>query len=206
MIFVYIFSIITGFSGLTVSLILLLNLKVNRIINHYFIAFLSVISIKQILVGIGFIQMKENTMIYLFEYSNFSVLGLPLIYLYLKKLFKNKNSFKAKELVEIIIIPCCFFLIIFKIIESSIHKKSNIHFELILNILPLVFSIYYAYLCFKKISKEIWSKNDTLITKKQNKIITDWTIVLFIAILIPPLKFFIIRCKVNQHILMNYIP
>lgn len=191
MILSYIFFFISGFLGLLISVLTFKNLKSNKIMNIYFIVFLCILSLRQLIVGILFILIREKTLTALNELMHLSVLGLPIIYLYIKKMSNRISNFEWKEFIEIFIVPSGFFLIVTKLIDIF-YNKLNIDNEFVLNVFPFIFSSFYIYLCFKILSKEIWSKKDTLITKTQNRLIKSWTKLLFISLLIAPLKFLLI--------------
>lgn len=177
----------SGLLGLLISLVILINLKKNKIMNRYFIFFLCIISLGQLFNGVCFLGIKSKTIIYLNDYLHLSVLCLPIIYLYIKQnLNKNSNN-GYKEFIGLFIFPSAVYIVLYEAIELF-SKKLNTHNEILRYIFSFFFSCYFIHLCFKILSKEIWFKKEDLIITKQEKLFKSWVKFLTLILLIVPIN------------------
>jgi AraC-like DNA-binding protein len=165
-----------------------INKKSNKSMNVYFVFTLVSISLKQLLIGILFIVLQKDIKPYLIELPHFSLLGLPIIYLYLKKLSTGVNIFDWKEFFKSVLLVWGIVLIISSLLNIYFDPATT-PYKFVIFIIPLVFSLYYTYLCFKLLSKKIWNRKSNILSKKQNDLINSWTKLLFVCFLAYPIKF-----------------
>ncbi len=188
MILANLFLILSGFLGLIISLMIIINQKTNKSMNAYFVLSLGSISLKQLLIGILFIVLQKDIKPYLVELPHFSLLGLPIIYLYLKKLSAGITIFDWKEFFKSVL--CVWGIVVMLSILINIYfDTSTTPYKFIIFVTPLLFSLYYTYLCFKILSEKIWSRKNNILSKKQNDLMNSWTKLLFVCVLAYPIKF-----------------
>lgn len=173
--------IIAGLIGFIISAILLNNHKSNPVMNIYMVLLIFIISCRFFIFGtINLISNREILTIYT-KYSNLTSIVIPICYLYFKNLAQNNKHFDRNELLHFIF-PLCYFIILIEI-NNYITLRFSIKIFLIL--VFSAFLINYLYLSYTTLKNNIWNKkgeNKTI--KKQNKKIHNWTLFLFIALII----------------------
>lgn len=177
--------IITGLLGLIVSSIILMNFKINRVINIYLVLVFYIISIKFLLDSlIKFNFLDEKNILY-YNFIPFLSLLFPAIYLYYKNIVANSNRFFCLDLLHFIT-PLLFGLV-HNFWPSSLFPNFPIR-----NIIYISFFIYvpaYWVLIFFKLKNEIWKRNTSMsIVDKQNKLLSNWTTFLFIILTLVSLR------------------
>ena len=101
--------IITGLIGLITTFLIFTNYKSNRIMNLYIILFILIISLRFFLSGLTNFIFDSNFRTTYFKYSNFSLVVIPICYLYFKNLSENYRKLNSKELLHFIF-PVALFL------------------------------------------------------------------------------------------------
>ncbi|OYX86371.1 MAG: hypothetical protein B7Y83_01595 [Flavobacteriales bacterium 32-34-25] len=187
MILLKILLFISGILGLIVSIILSKNYKSNKIINIYFILFLLIVSLRQLIIGIHYLYFENYSQDSSFEQSTFLILVLPLIYLYFKNLSMEIESFNGVEFLKIYIFPVLLFATICYQTHFMLQHE-YIRYDLILYLIQVVFSMVYLFLCFEKISKKKWLTKESSTKKFQNSLLRKWTKLLTISILLIAIK------------------
>ena len=209
MILLKILLFIAGILGLIVSIILFKNYKSNKIINIYFILFLLIVSLRQLIIGIHYLYFENYSQESSFEQSTFLILVLPLIYLYFKNLTMEIESFNGLEFLKIYIFPVLLFATICYQTHFMLQHE-YIHYDLILYLIQVVFSMVYLFLCFEKISKKKWLTKESSTKKFQNSLLRKWTKLLTISILLIVIKhLFVFVMKIfnnEEHALLIYHP
>lgn len=187
MILLSILFIIAGVIGITVSGIIFKNYKSNKIMNIYFILFIGIISLKQFTIGISHFFIEKNSTNWFYENASFSVLIFPLIYLYFKNLTITQKTFGKKDFFTHFSFPILFFLLLLNQSYSP-YKIIKPQYEYIESFISFLFLLWYDYLCYKLLVKNIWSTIENKPKKPQNDLIKKWTKFIFIVISIAPLK------------------
>lgn len=112
---------------------------------------------------------------------------MPCTYLYFKELVIEKENEKGYKNLVHLIAP----LLLFTIHVLKIYTDKIFHFEINLFFFTLLFItfLFYVYLGYKLLQRQIWKwKASMTITKKQNKVIRNWTLFLFTGVLIILIK------------------
>jgi AraC-like DNA-binding protein len=173
--------IITGLIGLITIIAVLINFKSNRIMNFYIILLIFIISIRFFLSGF-ILSMTDLSYRYLyFIYSDLSIVVIPICYLYFKNLFTDEKAFNSKELLHFIF-PLSFFLL--RIILNDRNSQMT-QFSIVLYIAFFAYVSLYNILSYRILKNKVWMGKDKVkIVLKQNKLIYNWTLFLFIAFLL----------------------
>jgi len=114
----------------------------------------------------------------------------PLLYLYFSNLVNDHKTIKIKELAHIIV-PPLIFLFFFYIKEHYL-KNDFLIIAKIVFISAIVWNLFYAFASYKLLQDKVWKRNsDILIINQQNKIIKQWTQLLFSLFVLMFLRFLI---------------
>ncbi len=147
--------------------------------NLYIILLILIISFRYLIIGLTYFISDDSFKNTFYKYSNFSAVAIPLFYLYFKNLCYNNKNFDSKELLHFIF-PITFFLFIIKFNDF---EHPSIPLELIFYTIFFVYTLFYTIICYSLLKKKIWTSTAaTKVIKKQNKLIKNWTLFLFIAI------------------------
>ena len=180
--------IITGLIGLITTFLIFTNYKSNRIMNLYIILFILIISLRFFLSGLTNFIFDSNFRTTYFKYSNFSLVVIPICYLYFKNLSENYRKLNSKELLHFIFPVALFLAMIYR--EHFDFDSKQI--EIILYGLFFIFAITYIILCFQMLRTTIWTrKGDIKVIQQQNKLINNWTLFLFIGLILTISRLFI---------------
>lgn len=180
--------IITGLIGLLTTFLIFTHYKSNRIMNLYIILLLLIISLRFLLSGLTNFIFDSTFRATYFKYSNFPLVVIPICYLYFKNLSENNRKLNLKELLHFIF-PVSLFLFIINRNHFYFNSK---RIEVILYGLFFIFAITYVILCFRILRSSIWTrKGDIKVIQRQNKLINNWTLFLFIGLIINIFRLFI---------------
>jgi AraC-like DNA-binding protein len=180
--------IITGLIGLITTFLIFTNYKSNRIMNLYIILFILIISLRFFLSGLTNFIFDSNFRTTYFKYSNFSLVVIPICYLYFKNLSENYRKLKSKDLLHFIF-PVALFLAMINREHFDFDSKQ---IEIILYGFFFIFAITYIILCFQLLRTTIWTrKGDIKVIQQQNKLINNWTLFLFIGLILTVFRLFI---------------
>ena len=180
--------IITGLIGLITTFLIFTNYKSNRIMNLYIILFILIISLRFFLSGLTNFVFDSNFRTTYFKYSNFSLIVIPICYLYFKNLSENNRKLNSKELLHFIF-PVALFLVT---INRDYFDYNSKQIEIIIYGIFFIFAITYVILCFRLLRTTIWTrKGDIKVIQKQNKLINNWTLFLFIGLILTISRLFI---------------
>lgn len=173
--------IIAGLIGFIISTILFINHKSNPVMNIYMVLLIFIISCRFFIFGtINLISSIDILTIYT-KYSNLTSVVIPICYLYFKNLAQNNKQFDRHELLHFIF-PVCYFIIS---IEIYNYITPRLTLKLFLILIFSAFLCNYLYLSYITLKNNIWNKrgeNKTI--KKQNKKVHNWTLFLFIALIL----------------------
>ncbi|MFV7236932.1 MULTISPECIES: helix-turn-helix domain-containing protein [Flavobacterium] len=171
--------IITGIIGLVTTLLIFTSYKSNRVMNLYIILLILIISFRHLIIGLTYFISDDSFKDSFYKYSNFSAVAIPLFYLYLKNLSSNNKYFDSKELLHFIF-PTTFFLFIIKFNDF---QHPSIRLKLIFYTIFFAYTSFYIILCYRLLKKNIWTREvDIKVINKQNELINNWTLFLFIVI------------------------
>jgi len=181
---IYLLSALLGFITL---FIIGFRFKTNRNTNFYLIVFLALSSTRFLIHGVSPILsltdfQKRIDLI-------FVMIAWPLLYLYFSHLVYNHTTLIKKELVHFIIPVLLLILYMSKEYVTdgafAIGWKMGYILEIFLN-------MGYAFASYKLLNDKVWKRNsDVLLINKQNKIIIQWTQLLFSLFAIMLLRFLI---------------
>lgn len=152
--------------------------------NIYMVLLIFIISCRFFIYGIiNFISNPELITIYT-KYSNLTSVVIPICYLYFKNL-RVKKQFNLKELLHFLF-PIIYFLITFKI-YNYLTPTFTIRFSILL--IFLTFLLNYVFLSYTLLKNNVWNKSfENKSIKKQNKKIYNWTLFLFIALILASIR------------------
>lgn len=180
--------IITGLIGLITTFLIFTNYKSNRIMNLYIILFILIISLRFFLSGLTNFVFDSNFRTTYFKYSNFSLIVIPICYLYFKNLSENNRKLNSNELLHFIF-PVALFLVT---INRDYFDYDSKQIEIIIYGIFFIFAVTYIILCFRLLRTTIWTrKGDIKVIQKQNKLINNWTLFLFIGLILTISRLFI---------------
>lgn len=183
--------IITGIIGLITAFLIFTNYKSNRIMNLYIVLLLLIISFRFFLSGLTYFIFDPSFRNTYFKYSNISLVVIPICYLYFKNLSENKKKINSNELLHFIF-PVSFFLFINN--PNYLYFDFD-RFEIVLYALFFIFAITYVMLSYRILKTKIWSrKGEIKVIQRQNKLINNWTLFLFMALVLTISRLFISIC------------
>ena len=183
--------IVTGIIGVTTAFLIFRNYTVNRMMNPYIIILILIISLRFLFSGLTYFIFEPSFKTTFSKYSNASIIVIPICYLYFKNLAENKNKIYPKDLLHFIF-PIALLLIINS--QDQINLGSH-SLEIVLYILFFIFAITYIYLCFDVLKTKIWSRRGEIkVLQKQNKLINNWTLFLFVGLILTLIRLFISVC------------
>jgi AraC-like DNA-binding protein len=191
-----IISLFTGSLGFIIFLLMVFRFKNNQITNMYFIVFIFLSSIRFLCYGL--LDIFPSLLNYHKQINiSFILIVWPLLYLYFKKLIKEHATFKKKDLLHFV---APILMINFIWFKNYINSEVFIMGWKIGAVISIITSAVYAIACYKLLKKNVWNRNsDVLLINQQNKIIKQWTQILF-ALLILMFVRFIFNLAVNNDV------
>lgn len=173
--------LITAFTGLLTVGLIIKNYKMNSLVNVYIIIIIIAFSVCYFLIGLASFTTDETLKSSYLRYSNVAVLVVPLFYLYFKNLFKNDKTVKKTALLHFIF-PISFFVFMINLDFLEINNKVT---YIVLFAIFISYVIYYSFLCYLVIRKNVWQKKGTdKVALKQSTVKTNWILFLFFAMLV----------------------
>jgi len=176
--------ILNGTLGLICVFLIFLSIRKNRTVNLYLALIFFAASTRLIL--IGFIELTHNTeLLNSLSQNDFSLLALPLPYLYFRNLAFKKSVFKARYLLH-------FLLPLLVTIEMNYHLFEKV-FQVDLNFFmtPLIISIilFNIIIDFIILRKSFWRTTTVIEIKTEHEtLLKKWTIVFFSAFMVSAIK------------------
>lgn len=168
--------ITSGILGLTITFIISRQ-KTHRTINMYLIFAFGLISFR-FLFEVFFSHYKF--VLPRLSITPFFALAFPMFYLYFLNLVNDSKKIKNKELVHFI----------FPIVLGCVNLLNNqfdflgIHSTKLLTSIFIFYSIFYTTNIFLLLKNSVWNRNSKIIfINKHNTIIRNWTIFLFLIII-----------------------
>lgn len=181
--------IITGLFGFLTLTITLSSYKVNKMMNFYLTLIFVLISIRFLVNGFfpfGYLGFLKD---YYVNYSKFLILIIPSFYLYFKNLIADQKLFIRTDLIHFIF-PLVFLAVNISIVSTNDFLPASFYFSCY-SILFL-YNITYCFLAYQILNKNVWIKKGELVIKnKHNTLIGNWTLFLFIILLINSIKLFV---------------
>jgi AraC-like DNA-binding protein len=177
------FYIIVGILGIITSFILSINHKSNRIVNFYFLIFLSLFSLKFTLEALFYFI---DSLRPFYFYKSFFIITPPVIYLYFQNLIANTKNFHPKDLKHLLfpILFSCFILInnYFQIFGKFSSYFIYFTFCLVL--------LIYLVMLIVLLKNNIWDlKTNNKIVFNQIKKIKKWINFIFVIYLLLIIRF-----------------
>lgn len=181
---IYLLCAILGFITI---FIIGFRFKTNRNTNLYLIVFFSLSSFRFLIHGLSNVLplmdcQKQIDLI-------FVMFAWPLLYLYFSNLVYNHTVFIKKELLHFIIPSLLFMLSLTRgnVTDNAFAIGWKMGF-----ILEIALNIGYALASYKLLNDRVWKRNsDVLLINQQNKVIKQWTQLLFILFSLMLLRFLI---------------
>ena len=139
-------SFITGIFGTTVSSIILKNYKSNQAINIYFIVFMMLISLIQLGMGLNLLFFQKAIFTNFYFESSISILILPIVYIYFRKLFSKESNVTINSVLLHAIFPLTYFVVV---LFKSYPLDKSFYFYFNDNIVYYFFGVFvllYVYL------------------------------------------------------------
>lgn len=185
-----------GLMGLITAILNLKNHRLNNVMNIYMILIIITISSRFLLLGMIPIILGKSIMHNYLRYSNFSLIVIPLIYLYVKNLSNNNTVFNKKELLHFIF-PLCFFIFTFNL---NYLKIDYLGVKFVCYIVFFIFIVFYLYMTFRFLKENIWIRKDMIkLVNRQKKLNSRWTYFLYLSIL-----FIVIRLLASMYLELVY--
>lgn len=125
---------------------------------------------------------------YYVNYNKFLILVIPSFYLYFKNLIADEKLFIKADLAHFIF-PVLFLALNISIVSNYDVLSRTFYFSSY-SVLFL-FNIVYCFLAYDMLNKNIWTNNEELMAQnKHNRLIKNWTIFLFLLLIINSIKLF----------------
>lgn len=179
---------LTAVLGFITLFIIGFRFKTNRHINFYLILFFFLGNLHFLIHSLSdvFPLLQYQKLVDLLLYINI----WPLFYLYFNNLVNDHKILKIKELTHIII-PTLVFLFFFSQKEYILNHDLLIVAKIVF-ISAIVWNTVYLYASYKLLKEKVWKRNsDILIINQQNKIIKQWTQLLFTLFALMFLRFLV---------------
>jgi len=177
-------SFITGIFGTTVSSIILKNYKSNQAINIYFIVFMMLISLIQLGMGLNLLFFQKAIFTNFYFESSISILILPIVYIYFRKLFSKESNLTINSVLLHAIFPLTYFVVI---LFKSYPLDKSFYFYFNDNIVYYFFGVFvllYVYLCSMLLYRNILDKKGDNHHQFRNTWISKWTKFIYLEIII----------------------
>lgn len=177
-------SFITGIFGTTVSSIILKNYKSNQAINIYFIVFMMLISLIQLGMGLNLLFFQKAIFTNFYFESSISILILPIVYIYFRKLFSKESNVTINSVLLHAIFPLTYFVVV---IFKSYPLDKSFYFYFNDNIVYYIFGVFvllYVYLCSMLLYRNILDKKGDNNHHFRNTWISKWTKFIYLEIII----------------------
>lgn len=177
-------SFITGIFGTTVSSIILKNYKSNQAINIYFIVFMMLISLIQLGMGLNLLFFQKAIFTNFYFESSISILILPIVYIYFRKLFSKESNVTINSVLLHAIFPLTYFVVV---LFKSYPLDKSFYFYFNDNIVYYFFGVFvllYVYLCSMILYKNIFDKKGDNHHQFRNAWISKWTKFIYLEIII----------------------
>lgn len=180
--------IITGIFGFLTVIITLSSYRLNKMMNFYLILIFVLISIRFLLNGFfpfGYLGFLKE---YYINYSKFLMLIIPCFYLYFKKLIADEKLFLKADLTHFIF-PVVFLALNIAIVTANDFLPAAFYFSFY-SVL-LLYNVIYCFWAYDILSKNVWANKEEPIAKNQyNRAIKNWTVFLFILLIINSIRLF----------------
>lgn len=177
-------SFITGIFGTTVSSIILKNYKSNQAINIYFIVFMMLISLIQLGMGLNLLFFQKAIFTNFYFESSISILILPIVYIYFRKLFSKESNVTINSVLLHAIFPLTYFVVV---LFKSYPLDKSFYFYFNDNIVYYFFCVFvllYVYLCSMLLYRNILDKKGDNNHHFRNTWISKWTKFIYLEIII----------------------
>jgi AraC-like DNA-binding protein len=177
-------SFITGIFGTTVSSIILKNYKSNQAINIYFIVFMMLISLIQLGMGLNLLFFQKAIFTNFYFESSISILILPIVYIYFRKLFSKESNVTINSVLIHAIFPLIYFVVV---LFKSYPLDKSFYFYFNDNIIYYFFGVFvllYVYLCSMLLYRNILDKKGDNNHHFRNTWISKWTKFIYLEIII----------------------
>jgi AraC-like DNA-binding protein len=157
----------------------------NKFVNGYLLVLFLFLSSRFFVAGYNEINPVSLLTAKASDYSPFLVVIFPCVYLYFNKLKDNQKKFKRKELKHFLIPLSLGFTNIFT-------SQSSVSLSYIFHVTFSLIALYYVYLSYIVLKKEIWVTDFKIgVIEKQNVLLKNWTILIFIICLLAVLRLLI---------------
>lgn len=173
--------LLTGLIGFITIITIMLNFNSNRISNIYLILIFLLTSIRYFINGYVLIDKNSAINAILVNFKSIQMLTYPFLYLYFKNLISDNKTIHLNELKHFI--PLIVLTIINKAISNSSISQSILVYY-IYTLFFLFYTLFYLLITYQILQREIWKKVGKLeIVVRQNKLLKNWSIFLFLAFL-----------------------
>lgn len=174
----------SGVIGLLTIILILFRYKNNRIANIYLILIFSVITFRFLIIGLLNIYNEYYLQILLEKFNNLFILLFPLNYLYFKYISQIKTKFNPIDLKHFLF-PLLFILIDFL---DDHHYIKVLHKNTIFLGFFILLICFYNTIILNLLIKKVWCKKLKVDFVKEQKLIKNWTLFLYVLILIISLR------------------
>ncbi len=185
------FNIIIGLLGVITFLILSINFKTNRNVNFYFLLFILLFSIKNILEGVFYFfeGIKPD-----FSYKSFLSVSVPSVYLYFKYLIASTKKHNTKDILHFVF-PVLFGCFCYLNYQTQFFNRPIIYFTYIL------FYLIYLFAGIFLLKNIIWkTKKKQSIVFNNNDTIKKWIQFLFVINILIVIRLLIISFSELFHV------
>ena len=184
--------LLSAFLGYIVIFLAFNNYRNNRILNSFLLFIFLISSTLLMTTAIADIYNIGDLKAFYVESNIYTTLFVPCFYLYFKYLTRDRQHFLFKDFFHIIFLFLAILEREFLLIDTLLGCKLNYFFSQFFAIYIIVYNIK----IFQLLNQNVWNKKAILgAIKTQNKLIKKWTILLFFALIIISLRFFILYYK-----------
>jgi AraC-like DNA-binding protein len=166
---------VTGLLGFVTLTIVATQYKSNRIVNGYLLILYFFISLRFFINGFNILNSTSILDKIDFKYYPFLSVIFPCVYLYFKNLVDNNKKILINDFRH-------FISPIFLGFVNVIIAKPYLYYNYVFHFIFAGIALFYLFLSFNKLKMGIWSEQTKIaIVKKQNKLLKNWTLFLFVV-------------------------
>ena len=179
--------LLTALLGFITLLLIGFRYKTNRNANLYLIIFLFLSNFRFLAHGLIDEAPVAN---YLKQIDvSFSLVAWPLLYLYFKQIVNNHPVLNKNNLFHFVLPFIIFYLFCMK--QSFTVEVFEIGYKIGF-IVAVLMTVIYSIVTYKLLKNKVWKrKSDIVVINQQNKIIKQWTQILFGLFILMLIRFFI---------------
>lgn len=179
--------ILTAIIGFTTLFLLTFSYRSNKSVNIFLFLIITIVCVRLIIRGTYALGIQTIAKDIVEPFHPILLVNVPLFYLYFRAIVLDSKVFYWKNLLHFII-PIFF---VFSFMVTKFFFSTNLNLVVTFNFVGLsVFILFYLIKSFNLLRTKLW-KSDPAIHPQHFKLIRNWTIFLFILVLLLSFRSFV---------------